>query len=311
MTKYRIIANPTSGHGNGEKVIPVVEQHLRALGVDFDLVRSERPGHAIELARAAALEGVDVVVASGGDGTVNEVLNGLMLARAEGKNSALGVIPAGRGNDFSYCKGIPEDIESACKVLHADSRRRVDIGLIRGGKIKGERYFGNVLGVGFDAITTIEVMKLPRYGGFVSFFIAVMRTIFLYYKGPLVRIEMDDRSLTQPVLLVSVMNGRRLGGGFWMAPESQPDDGLFDLCIAHEVGRARIFGMIPHFLRGTQASQPEITMSRARRIAIIAERGVLPAQTDGEIICEDGVRLDIELLPRELDVVSAELGRTA
>jgi diacylglycerol kinase family enzyme len=113
MTKYRIIANPTSGHGNGEKVIPVVEQHLRALGVDFDLVRTERPGHAIELARAGALEGVDVVVASGGDGTVNEVLNGLMLARAEGKNSALGVIPAGRGNDFSYCKGIPEDIESA------------------------------------------------------------------------------------------------------------------------------------------------------------------------------------------------------
>src|SRR5512137_1895207 len=141
MTKYRIIANPISGHGNGAKVIPVIEQNLRALGVDFSLARTERAGHAIELARAAALEGVNVVVASGGDGTVNEVLNGLMVARAEGKTAALGVIPAGRGNDFSYCKGIPEDIGAACKVLHADERRRVDIGLIRGGKVKGERYF--------------------------------------------------------------------------------------------------------------------------------------------------------------------------
>ncbi len=303
MTKYRIIANPTSGHGNGEKVIPVVEQNLRALGVDFDLVRSERPGHAIELARAAALEGVEVVVASGGDGTVNEVLNGLMLARAEGKTAALGVIPAGRGNDFSYCKGIPEEIESACRVLHADARRRVDIGRITGGKISGERYFGNVLGVGFDAITTIEVRKMPRWGGFLSFLVAVLKTIFLYYKGPTVKVDYDDKSLTLPTLMVAVMNGRRLGDGFYLAPEGKADDGLFDLVIAREVTRRRIFTLIPHFMKGTQATQPEITSVQAAKVTITAQKGVLPAETDGEILCTDGDWLQVEILPKAIDLV--------
>jgi len=310
--RYYIIANPAAGHGSAARAIPRVEALCRAIGLDFDLVRTERPGHAIDLAHQAALAGAGVVVAAGGDGTANEVINGLMQAKRErGTRAVLGILGIGRGNDFAHTIGVPKDLSAACDALAAGFLRPIDIGRVTGGVFPQGRYFGNCVGVGFDAITTIEVMKLPRYGGFVSFFIAVMRTIFLYSKGPLVRIEMDGRSLTQPVLLVSVMNGRRLGGGFWMAPASLPDDGLFDLCIAHEVGRARIVGMIPHFLRGTQATQPEITMSRARRIAIIAERGVLPAQTDGEIICEDGKRLDIELLPRELDVVSAEPGRTA
>lgn len=303
MTKYRIIANPISGHGNGAKVIPIIEKSLTTHGLDFSLVRTERVGHAIELARAAALEGVDVVVASGGDGTVNEVINGLMMARAEGKTAALGVLPAGRGNDFSYCKGIPEEIESACKVLQANQRRKVDIGRITGGRISGERYFGNVLGVGFDAITTIEVSKMPRWGGFLSFLAAVIKTIFLYYKGPTVKVDYDDKSITLPTLMVAVMNGRRLGDGFYLAPEGKADDGLFDLVIAREVTRRRIFSLIPHFMKGTQATQPEITSVQAAKITITAQKSVLPAETDGEILCTDGDWLQVEILPKAIDLV--------
>jgi len=306
MPEYRVIANPTAGHGNGAKAIPIVEQNLKALGVNFDLIRTERVGHAIELARAAALEGVEVVVASGGDGTVNEVLNGLMMARAEGRNPALGVIPAGRGNDFSYCKGIPADLAAACKVLQANHRRKVDIGLIHGGKVKGERYFGNVVGVGFDAVTTIEVSRMPRWGGFLSFLAAVLRTIFLYYKGPTVKVDYDDKSLTLPTLLVAVMNGRRLGDGFYMAPEGKADDGLFDLVIAREVTRRRIFTLIPHFMKGTQATQPEITAVQAAKITITAEKGVLPAETDGEILCTDGDWLQVEIFSKAVDLVCDE-----
>jgi YegS/Rv2252/BmrU family lipid kinase len=306
MTKYRIIANPVAGHGNGAKAIPIIEQSLTAHKLDYSLVRTERVGHAIELARAAALEGMDVVVALGGDGTVNEVINGLMAARAEGKNAALGVLPAGRGNDFSYCKGIPPDMEAACKVLHADQRRKVDIGLIRGGKLKGERYFGNVLGVGFDAITTIEVSKMPRWGGFLSFLVAVIKTIFLYYKGPTVKVDYDDKSITLPTLLVAVMNGRRLGDGFYMAPEGKADDGKFDLVIAREVTRRRIFTLIPHFMKGTQATQPEITSVQATKVTITAQKGVLPAETDGEILCTDGDWLQVEILPMAIDLVCDE-----
>jgi diacylglycerol kinase (ATP) len=306
MTKYRIIANPIAGHGNGAKAIPVIEKSLTAQGLDFSLVRTERVGHAIELARAAALEGVDVVVASGGDGTVNEVLNGLMAARAEGKTAALGVLPAGRGNDFSYCKGIPPDMEAACRVLLSNQRRKVDIGRIRGGKVSGERYFGNVLGVGFDAITTIEVSKMPRWGGFLSFLVAVLKTIFLYYKGPTVKVDYDGKTITMPTLLVAVMNGRRLGDGFYLAPEAKADDGLFDLVIAREVTRLRIFTLIPHFMKGTQATQPEIFTAQAANITITAQKGVLPAETDGEILCTDGDWLQVEILPQAIDLVCDE-----
>ena len=179
----------------------------------------------------------------------------------------------------------------------------IDVGRVVGGMYPDGRYFGNCVGVGFDAIGTIEAAKLPRLGGFLSYLVAVLKTIFLYYKAPLTTVQYDDQTLTQPSLMISVMNGRRLGGGFIMAPDGEPDDGLFDLCIAHEVSRARIFTLIPHFLRGTQATQEPITMGRAAHVVITALEGNLPAQTDGEILCIDGQRLEIELLPRQLEIV--------
>ena len=305
MLKYKIIANPTSGAGAGGRAIPKIERLLTQRGLDFDLVRTQRQGHAIELAREAAEARFDVVVAAGGDGTANEVINGLVAARQAGINGlALGLLGVGRGNDFSSSVGVPHDLDKACQVLAENYRRKIDIGRVTGGLYPQGRYFGNCVGVGFDAIGTIEVMKLPLWGGFLSFLIAVLRTIFLYDNAPLVTIEYDGNTLTQPSLLVSVMNGRRLGGGFYMAPHSEPDDGLFDLCIAHAVSKARIFTLLPHFMKGTQFTQEPITDGRASHISITAVEGVLPAQTDGEIICIDGKHLEIELLPRYLEVVT-------
>ena len=305
MTRYKIIANPAASHGKGAKAIPQVESELTRLGLDFDLVRTERPGHGIELARQAALDGYDVVVGVGGDGTVNEVLNGLMAARLSSKNRpALGAICTGRGNDSAFALGIPEDIEGACLALKENHRRTVDIGRVTGGKVPQGRYFVNNVGVGFDAIGTIEVAKLPQWG-MLSFLIAIVKTIFLYYKGPVIQIDYDGQSLTTPTLMTLTMNGKRMGNGFQMAPDSKIDDGLFDLVIARQVSRMRIFSLIPHFMKGTHASQPEIRTLRAARVTITALEGVLPAQSDGEIICVDGKRLDVELLPLQVEVVVA------
>jgi YegS/Rv2252/BmrU family lipid kinase len=303
MTKYKIIANPNAGHGKGARAIPVIEAELTRLGLDFDLVRTERVGHGIELAREAALAGYEVIVAAGGDGTVNEVLNGLMEARQSSKNRpALGVICAGRGNDFAPCLNIPEDLPGGCQVLKEDHRRIIDIGRVAGGKFPQGRYFANNVGVGFDAIGTIEVAKLPEWGMF-SFLIAILKTIFLFYKGPTVRLDYDDQTLTTSTMMLLTMNGKRMGTGFKMAPDSKPDDGLFDLVIVRQVSRLRIFSLIPHFMKGTQGTQPEIRTLRAVKVAISAMEGTLPAQSDGEIICVDGTRLDIELLPRQIEVV--------
>jgi YegS/Rv2252/BmrU family lipid kinase len=232
------------------------------------------------------------------------VLNGLLEAgQAGGHVSVLGLLSIGRGNDFAHGIGVPRDLDHACQVLAAGHRRTIDVGRVTGGLYPQGRYFGNCVGVGFDAIGTIEASKLPRLGGFLSYLIAVLKTIFLYYRAPLTAVEYDGRAITQPSLLVSIMNGQRLGGGFAMAPDAEFDDGLFDLCIAQEVSRARMFALLPHFLRGTQASQKEIAIGRAAHISITALEGSLPAQTDGEILCVDGRRLEIELLPRQLEVI--------
>jgi diacylglycerol kinase (ATP) len=248
--------------------------------------------------------GFDAIVAVGGDGTVNEVVNGLMQSKHDGLSiPPLGVLCVGRGNDFAGSVGIPEDLAGGLQALLVDNRRIVDIGRVSGGMVPEGRYFCNCVGVGFDAITTIEVHKLPRWGGYLAFMAAVLKTVFLYNKAPMATIDFDGKTITQRSLLISIMNGRRLGGGFIMAPNSLPDDGLFDLCIAEQMSSFEVIKMIPHFTKGDQATQPTIKTGQASRITITSQDGPLPAQTDGEIISEEGTRLGIEVLPRQLEII--------
>jgi diacylglycerol kinase (ATP) len=301
---YKIILNPTAGNNNGLKSLPMIEQLAKQHNLTYDLVRTERPGHAIELTRQAVKAGYGVIVAAGGDGTANEVLNGLMQCKLEGLSiPPMGVLCVGRGNDFAGSLGLPEDLEGGVRALLGSSQRTVDIGRVVGGLVPLGRYFCNCVGVGFDAITTIEVHKLPRWGGYAAFMVGVLKTVFLYNHAPVARIEFDGMEITQRSLLISIMNGRRLGGGFIMAPDSRPDDGFFDLCIAEQMSSLEVIRMIPHFTRGDQATQPKIKTGRAARVSIVAQDGALPAQTDGEIISIEGTRLDIEILPRQLAVI--------
>ena len=307
MTRYKIIVNPVSGRGAGEMAVPQIERLLRGLNLDFGLVRTERPWHAAELAREAASSGYDVVVAAGGDGTSNEVLNGLMLAKQAdgGDGPAMGMLSVGRGNDFAFGMGVPREMEAACQVLAQGYRRKMDVGRVVGGLYPQGRYFGNGVGIGFDAVVGFEALKLKRLSGFPSYIVATLKTMLFYYHAPLVTIEYDGKMLTQPSIMVSIMNGRRMGGGFMMAPQGKPDDGLLDLCIAHEVSRARILALIPHFMKGTQASQEPIKMDRARQVVVTAIEGVLPAHADGETLCTEGRKLAIELLPSQVEILCA------
>jgi diacylglycerol kinase (ATP) len=307
MPSHRVIVNPISGRGTGEASIPAIEEGLRASGVAFDLVRTERPWHASELAQRAVAEGVEVVVVAAGDGTANEVINGLMEAKRSrgGKTAALAMLSVGRGNDFAFGIGTPMTVDAGCRAL-ADGRRRwIDIGLVRGGLYPQGRYFGNGVGIGFDAVVGFEALKIKRLHGFASYLVAALKTIFLYYRAPRVRIRFDGQEVDQGALMVSMMNGRRLGGGFMMAPDGDLGDGLLDLCIVDQTSRARIFGLIPHFMRGTQASQPEVRTSRVRSVSVTAVEGVLPAHADGETLCVDGRELTTEVVPAALEVVCA------
>ena len=161
------------------------------------------------------------------------------------------------------------------------------------------------MGIGFDAVVGFEAAKLKGLTGLPSYLVAALKTIFLYFKAPNVRIEFDHELIEQPALMVSIMNGRRMGGGFMMAPDGHVDDGLIDVCIANQVGKLAIFGLIPKFMKGTQAGDPAIRTLRTQAITITALAGsALPAHADGETLCTAGQRLEVKILPSLIEVVT-------
>lgn len=304
--RYFVIVNPICGRGLGEKSIPVIEAYFKHAGLDFTLVRTERPWHAVELAEQAVRGGqYDVIVCASGDGTLNEALNGLMKARAAGFNhAAFSVLSIGTGNDFSNGMGIPTDLEHSLTVLLANQRKTIDIGFVKGGDFPEGRYFGNGIGIGFDAAVGTAASKVRWTRGLLAYLIGVIATVFVYYTPPKVKITLDDEEIIQKSLMISIMNGKRMGGGFHMAPKSQSDDGVFDLCIAETASKARIFGLIPHFLKGTQEGQPEIKMRRSKKVTVTALEGNFPAHADGEMLCYTGTELTMELLPAQLEIIT-------
>lgn len=305
MSKHCIIINPIAGRGAGKKAIPEIESILNKLGIDYDLLITEEPGHAIKLAEEAGGNGYQTVVAVGGDGTANEVINGLMNAANNGKlASKLAVLPVGRGNDFSYGMGVPQDLESACKLLADGRSRKIDIGFVKGGDYPEGRYFGNGVGIGFDAVVGFVAAKLPSFiTGMPAYLVAALKTIFLYFDAPLLRIEIDGDVLEQPCLLVSLMNGKRMGGAFMFAPNSAQDDGLLNLCIAEQVSRIGVLGLFPKVMSGTQQDHPAIKMPTGKKIKIKAVTGSLPVHADGETICEKGKDLEVTILKQKLEIV--------
>lgn len=305
MKRYCIIVNPTAGNDAAKKVLPTIEDLLHNLEVDYDLKITEYPGHAIQIAQEAGTNGYDTVVAVGGDGTANEVINGLMAAANDSQNVAnLAVLPVGRGNDFSYGMGIPQDLESACKLLGDGKTRQIDIGFVKGGDYPDGRYFGNGIGIGFDTVVGFEAAKLPSFiGGIPGYIIAALKTIFLFFEEPLIRLEIDGEVLEQNCLLVSVMNGRRMGGSFMFAPDSISDDGMLNLCIAGKLTRWQVLGLFPKVMAGTQSDHPAIKMPTGRVISIEAISGTLPVHADGETICATGHKLDIQVLHKQLNLV--------
>jgi diacylglycerol kinase (ATP) len=303
MPKYKIIINPIAGKGAGARLAPEIKAELARLELDFDAVVTERPGHGIELAQQAAADGFDIVVAVGGDGTTNEVLNGLMHAKtASLGNPALAVLPIGRGNDFAFSMHIPTDWKAAAQTLKNGVKKPLDIGLAKGERYPEGRYFGNGVGIGFDAVVGFVAAK-SKLSGILSYLVAAIKTISLYFDAPTIQLQLDDQTITQPFLMVSIMNGRRMGGSFMMAPQSKNDDGLLDLCLASQVSRMGVIGLIPKVMSGTQAGHPAIRYVRTRKLTATAVKGTLPAHADGETLCEEGHELHIELLPGQMDLV--------
>lgn len=304
MTRYKIIINPSANSGAIIHSLPQIDSDLRSHNLDFEFVYTGGTWHAAELAYKAAVNGWDVVVAAGGDGTINEVVNGLMTAPNAGSaQAALGVLPVGRGNDFTFSMGIPAKLKEACAILARNQRRRIDLGRVYGGFYPEGRFFCNGVGIGFDAVVGFVANQNKNSQGTMAYVKAALKTMWLYHKGCMLRIESDSFDLTQQTLMVSVMNGRRMGGAFLMAPNSQPDDGLLDLCIVRQLNIPKIMALMPHFFNGTQIGHAAVHNGHTRYLRVIAQKGGIPAHADGETICVSGDELVIESIPAALDLV--------
>lgn len=307
--KALIIYNWTAGKGLAEKKLPLLRTLLDQAGFGYDLVTTPAQGDAILLAREAAEAGIKLVIAAGGDGTVNEVVNGLMQANLNGnERPTLGVLPIGRGNDFAFGVGIPLDTTAAVNALRNNQHQTIDLGHFVGGDYPQGRYFANGVGLGFDTVVGFEAAKIKRLQGAASYLVAVVRTIFLYSKAPVYEIEMDDETIRQPFLMVSIMNGRRMGGMFYMAPNSDPTDAFLDICLAGEVSQIRILPLAVKFFSGKQAEHPAVRMARSKTITVKAIEGTIPAHADGETICTAGRELKIEMVPNALKVITGMSG---
>jgi YegS/Rv2252/BmrU family lipid kinase len=301
MGSTTIILNPIAGRGAGARLAPRIADCLHSFGLDFDLVFTKAPGEASTIASQAASQRQDTVIAVGGDGTFNEVLNGLMGLQDGPAGPAVGVIPIGTGNDFAFGAGLPLDLETACQVVLRARTQLLDVGRFDADN-EPPRFFGNGVGMGFDAMANLESRKIERLNGSLLYLVAVLRTLAFYYDAPHTSICVDGIEFDQHSLMISVMNGCRMGGGFYMTPDSDMRDGLLDLCIANKVGRPKMVAFVPKFMRGAHTTDRDITMKRGMQISIRSESPWV-SQVDGEIYGVGAQQYTVEVLPRRLRLI--------
>ena len=282
--KVKVIVNPYANLRRAWKsaaaLRPLVEEYTAA-----DWAGTVYPTHATQLALDAALAGYDLVIAVGGDGTVHEVVNGLMQVPAE-RRPALGVVPFGLGNDFAFAVGMDPSPEAAVRQIFTSTPRPVDLGFYADEDGR-EHYFSNAAGIGLDTLITLRTRRILLLKGFPVFLIAAIQTIILDHDAPRMRLRMDGEVWEEQMPLLVLCNGSREGGGFRVAPQARPDDGLLDMLAVRQVTRRRMFAILPEVMRGTQGNLPEVRMPSFETLDIQSDRPLM-IHLDGEIIAGFG-----------------------
>jgi diacylglycerol kinase (ATP) len=301
----KIVLNPIAGMGSAISKIPQIKHFMNSHHLQYEIILTERIGHAIDIAANTNPKDYPIIVAAGGDGTCNEVFNGLMRSKNAGQPiPTMAAFPIGRGNDFSYAMGLPKSLEENINILAIGHKKYMDVGKITGGLFPEGRYFGNGIGVGFSTIVGFEAAKLKFIHGFITYVIGALKTLFLFYHAPEIRMELDDKVHTQKSIETSIMIGRRFGGAFFMAPDALNDDGLFDLCIANNAPRLEMLKLISKYMKGTQNENKYIITRRAQKVVLSTALNSLAVHADGETICEKGNHIIIECLPRQIEIIT-------
>ncbi len=303
--QYVIIVNPTAGKGYAMGKINKICSFLDTKKTDYQLFVTECPGHAEELALRYGSNPDTAVIAAGGDGTCNEVINGLMSVSGLEDPPIFGAIPIGRGNDFAFGADIPgTPVQAAAQMLN-EKTVKFDIGKVSGGDFPQGRWFGNGIGVGFDAVVGFEAAKMKHVHGSMAYTLGALKTLILYPEAPELEFSVNGvMSLIRPAL-ISVMNGRRMGGSFYMAPDGDPHDGRLNWCHTRQEARLKLLAAMAAYAKGTQSGRDDTKTGHASTISIKALKGSLAVHADGETICEAGNELEVTIKPGALRLIGS------
>lgn len=283
---YLVLVNTNAGGKRAEKDWPEIEALLTNSGLTFKVVFTKHHLHAIELTREFMSQGYRNFIAVGGDGTINEVVNGIcMFSEALLQEVKLGVIMIGTGNDWGKMFNIPNDYAQAVELIKKQNIHFQDVGKTSffKGDDKIDRYFINAAGIGFDALVVERVNKAKDKGNASK--LAYLQTLFtslIKYKSTKARIKIgDDNWFHSNIFTMSVGIGKFCGGGMQQVPDAIDDDGLFDVTLVNQIRKTKIVRKIKKLYDGTIKEMKEIDSFRARKVEVDSSVDLL-LQVDGE-----------------------------
>ncbi len=305
------IVNPIAGSGRARGLVARIKAWLVEQGIDARLVETGEKGHAEQLAAEAASLGHDRVITVGGDGTLQEVINGLITAGvgADGRPPVMGLVPAGRGNDMARSVDLPIDPMACLRIAMGASTRRFDIGRALGDDGR-ERHFGAAGGVGFDAQVAYTMAVRRRFWmrGEAGYFLATLNELRRNRNGGL-RVTLEtpggERVVTQNFLFVCFANGPFYGGGMQICPDAAIDDGWLDVCMVGDMSRLEALRELPGIYKAKHVNNPKVEIVRARSVHIEGV-GSTRIHLDGEPF--GSVPVAVSLLPGAISIAAATAG---
>ena len=275
-----LILNPTAGRGRAGKQVQEITRRLREYGLtDITWRHTQGRGDACPLAREAAQAGAELIVAVGGDGTLHETMNGVL-----GTSATLGLIPFGTGNDLARSLGLHGSLDTACRAVATGNVKRIDVGAIHGAGMDAPHHFLVLCGAGYDAHTARTVNQGIAYlSGAAAYVWGAILTLRTFQPFRLSLTLDGGEAQHAQAMFVSVANAETTGGGMKIAPGALLDDGLLDICLVREVGKAALLYQLTQVFSGRHVRHPAVSMMRAARVTLDAAPPQ-PLLVDGEVI---------------------------
>ena len=304
-----IVLNPNAAKGRALSQRVTIESFFSKANIPIRMMLTERPTEAVELAYEAVIAGHRTIIAAGGDGTMNEVVDGVIRAiRSLGLDMEdapkVGLIPIGRGNDFAWFAGIPKDVEEACRLIVSGTFSLIDYGEVFGGRFPEGRCFVNGVGIGFEPMVNFVASDFKKLSGMPSYILGFLK-VMLHYPQPMhVKIESEEKSFFCDTQQISLCNGRRMGSTFIMGPYAELDDGLLDVVYANRPIRGReILRYAVRFFSGSQLKTDRFSLFRARKVTITTEEEILSCHADGEEVSRGCSKVSVTLFPAGLKCI--------